>query len=214
MANETTDIEVRDEILGILEAEFTVMAKHHTDEPEGLSWVPEWLLGKLARIEAAEADIKKRYRELINHCGAEARALFYRYGDTFRSEVDKAMAAQGGKAKSISLLTGRAGYRKSAGRLDIVDVKAAAAWAIDNLERDELIAAIASLNKTPLLAHVETTDLKEPAIDFATGEEFTTAVAVPDGCVYHLPEERFYPAPPQRQLTMSKSKLKELEEGR
>jgi len=202
---DNNDIQERDEILAILEQEFA-MAQRREPQEDGLAWLPEWFLGKRGRFADARKAITERYRQYIAHIDAEERALWYRWGDDFYMVVGEDLDRQGGKKKSVKYLTGQAGYRKTKGSLEIVDMQAAKRWAAEHLSHAQLVAAISSLNKTQLLEAVEW----EEEVDPETGEVFVRPTNVPDGCTLTPPGDTFYPAPPKTKH-LPKAALKELE---
>ena len=205
MAEEQNEIQERDEFIEVLEQEFA-LAKRREPQDGGLAWLPEWYLGRGARIKAAREAVKKRYREMMDHLDAEDRALDYRWGQQFRDEVDAALALQGGKKKSVKFLTGTAGYRSSKGSIEIADMQAAKEWAAEHLSHAQLVAAISSLNKTPLLEAVRW----EERVDKETGEVFVSPTNVPAGCILHPKGDKFYPSPPTKKY-LPKSAVAELE---
>ena len=205
MAENETSIEERDEILAIMELEFALIEQRQPDE-EGLTWLPEWYLGRLGRIGDARKAVKQRYREMMDHMDAEERALDYRWGPQFKEEVDRALAQQGGKKKSVKFLTGQAGYRANKGSIEIADMQAAKVWAADNLPHARLVEAISGLNKTPLVEAVRWSE----SVDPDTGEVAKHPDNVPDGCILYPPGDKFYPAPPAKKY-LPKQALNQLE---
>ena len=199
------EIQERDEILAILEQEFA-MAQRREPQEDGLSWLPEWFLGKRARFDDARKALRERYKQLMAHVDAEERALWYRWGDTFREQVREALDQQGGKKKSVKYLTGQSGYRKTKGSIEIADMQAAKQWAAEHLSHAQLVEAISSMNKTPLLEAVEWVEEVDPE----TGEVFVRPTNVPDGCTLTPPGDTFYPAPPKPKY-LPKAAVKELE---
>ena len=185
--NETAIVE-NDEMIAMLEADLE-LARRVTNSDD---WLPEWFMGRTARLKDAREAIKKRYREMMDHLDAEERALHYKWGKQFKQEIDDKLALQGGKKKSVNFLTGRAGYRASKGTIIIEDNQAAKVWAVNNLDPDELKACISSMNKTPLAEKVELAEKVDPD----TGEIYHEAKNVPDGCRYIPAGDKFYPYPP------------------
>ena len=99
---------------------------------ENMDWLPEWFMGKLAELDAAEKLIKEQSQVLLRQVATRRKALQWRYGREFQAAVNKQL--QGTKKKSVDFFHGRAGYLATPERTKLV---------VD----DELVAAM-HLNKT------------------------------------------------------------------
>jgi len=193
MAN--NELDTHNELVAILEQEFELVRQRDEKKTNDLSFLPEWFLGKIQRMSAARDEIKKRSKELLAHIDAEERALFFRWGEEFRKQVDN-LIAQKGKGKQVKLLTGTAGYRTSGAGIEIIDKEKAIAWALDHLTHAELLAAIPSLNKTPFAEKVQRAEV----VNTDTGEVNMEVRFVPPGCEVVEKHESFFPAAPKKAL--------------
>ena len=185
-------------MVAMLEADLALARRVTTSE----DWLPEWFMARTARLKGAREAIKKRYREMMDHLDAEERALHYKWGKEFKQQIDDKLALQGSKKKSVNFLTGRAGYRTAKGTILIENNEAAKIWAVANMTDEELTAAISNMNKTPFIDRVK----PETKVNMDTGEEYTKANDVPDGCKYIPTHEKFYPSPPIKLLTEASEK--------
>ena len=140
-------------------------------------WLPEWFLQKLAEIEAAEAAIKEHADALLHQAATRRSALWWKWGAAFEARVRSDIDAQGGKKKSMTYATGKAGYRSVGGQptIEIVD-------------EDKAVAAAESA--CPGAVKVRKTLLKSEVLKYvqATGDELP-------GTRFFTPpiEERFFP---------------------
>ena len=194
-----------DEMIEMLEQDLSLARKSTASD----DWLPEWLLGRVERLDAARASVKERCKEILAHIDAEERALHYKWGRQFQQEIDDRIKKQGGKKKSVKFLTGRAGYRATKGTIIIDNTQEAKRWAVDNLGYEDLVAAISGLNKTPLIEQIK---IKEETNE-ETGEIVSSAKNIPAGCIYYPAADKFYPAPPAKPyLTGSDKSLLETNE--
>ncbi len=136
-----------------------------------------WYLARMAGIKQQEEIIKEQTSRMLNNLRHQRAGLQWRYGAEFQGIVDRRLEAQGGKKKSVNFHMGRAGYRSSPGRLQIIDAEAAEKYAI---EQKLWHAMRIELRLTPFKEIME-----------LTGE-------VPDGFTWLEPRDTFYPAAPER----------------
>jgi hypothetical protein len=131
-----------------------------------------WYLSQLEQIKHREDVIKEQTQRMLTNTRNQRAALEWRWGAEFRGVVDKKLREQGGKKRSYDFHMGRAGYRKTPGKLQIVDAEAAEKWAID----EKLWAAMKiSLRITPMQ------------------EVFKLTGEVPNGTRWVEPVDTFYP---------------------
>jgi phage host-nuclease inhibitor protein Gam len=143
-----------------------------------------WYMGKVNEIEQMRETIKHQAAAMLNQLDNRMAGLQYRWGGQFRAVVDRKLHMGGHKKKSVDLLTGRAGYRTSPDKVEIVDGEAAAEWAAFNCPE----ALGTSIKRTsPIKDYIK-----------ATGE-------IPPGIRYVEKQETFYPAISTKQLTPSHS---------
>lgn len=88
-----------------------------------------WYLRKNAEYDQAIETIKEQAAMMIRSIESRRRRLAWRWGGAFKDIIDRMLHSQGGKKRSVNLLAGRAGYRKSAERLTIVDPQKVLEWA-------------------------------------------------------------------------------------
>ena len=143
-----------------------------------------WYLGKVNEIEHAKETIKAQAAAMLQQLDNRMAGLQYRWGGQFRAVVDRKLHMNGHKKKSVDLLTGRAGYRTSPDKVEIVDGEAAAEWCA--FQCPEALGTTIK-RTTPIKEHIK-----------ATGE-------VPPGIRYVEKQENFYPAITRHQLTPSHS---------
>lgn len=132
-----------------------------------------WYLGKVNQFDDAEARIKAGYATIMRQLKAARMALARDHGTKFKSSVDTLIKRQGGKKKSVDVLTGKAGYRQSSESLKVIDEAAAVEWATEHCP-DALDVKLA--RTTPLLKHVK-----------ENGGE------VPPGCEHVPADNKFFP---------------------
>lgn len=88
-----------------------------------------WYLRKAGDFDQAIQTIKDQAAMMIRAIEARKRGLAYKWGGEFKRIIDAKLQSQGGKKRSVDLLTGRAGYRKSPERLTIIDPQKVLDWA-------------------------------------------------------------------------------------
>ena len=168
----------------------------------------EWYMKHEKRYEDEIDAVNKRAKEVTG--GMKNRREHFRqhFHGPHQRNVAYHLMETTTKAKSIGTPYGRTGYRASKGSLEIVDMKKAIHWAVENMTCAQLQKCVAKLNKTPL---IDTITFKGD-VDKETGEPMAIAENVPDGCKFHNAEEAFFPAPPSPSR-LSAGELKSLEEG-
>lgn len=128
----------------------------------------------IKQVDEQEADeiirIKARAQIIRSAHEGEIEFLLERYS----AMLEKFTASQieGKKTRSIDLLNGRIGFRKSPAALEIEDADALLSWAKANLP--EAVKTVETVQKTPCKKYVE-----------STGE-------IPDGAVYSPGVDKFY----------------------
>jgi hypothetical protein len=141
--------------------------------------LPTWYLGEQAKIDALIERATEQRDVIVKYLESRRAALQWRWGVEFQQDVDLALRQQGGTKKSVDYLTGRAGYRKAPGRVQITDKDALRTWCEEHCT-DALDLTIA--RTTPLKEHIE-----------QTGE-------VPPGAEWIGPRDTFYPRVEQKQI--------------
>lgn len=149
-----------------------------------------WYLGKLAELEARRITIKQQAKVMLTQIDGAEKYIAFRWGDEFKGCIEAMLQSQGGKKKSIDLLTGRAGFRKKDSSIFIRDSAAALKWCKDHCP-DALEQHIA--RTTPIKEHIES------GINRQTGE-------IPEvpGVEYNPPTNHFYPSSNRPELEYSK----------
>lgn len=122
----------------------------------------EWYIDLMAHLDETEERIKEHVRTLMAEIGRRRRGAIMRFGAEVKHEIDAMLKAQGGRKKSVTLATGRAGYRATKGRVVVQDRKALADWCVDHcLDAIETVVA----RTTPIREHIERTGEKPPGVD-------------------------------------------------
>ncbi len=130
-----------------------------------------WYVGRDKQSDEAIATIKEQAARMIRAIEARRRGMIYAFGAKVKATIDRMLHSQGGKKKSVNLLTGRAGYRASPERLQIVDADRVLLWA----EKCCPQAIKRSVSMSAINEHFK-----------ATGE-------IPDGVIHVESHENFYP---------------------
>ena len=97
------------------------LARQRAEVDEGdMSSLPNWFIGKLADIDAASKRITEQAAAMQAQLVTARKAVWWKYGREFQSQVASDLHAQGGKKKSVSYLQGNAGYRSTGGKPQLV----------------------------------------------------------------------------------------------
>jgi len=120
------DIELK-EHAEALEAEFNSRPKIGTFSNDDELAI--WYLGKVNDLDSQIERIKEQAGALIRAAENRKRGLAWKWGGAFKEIIDAKLRSQGGKKRSVDLLTGRAGYRKQAEKLTIIDPAKVLEWA-------------------------------------------------------------------------------------
>lgn len=132
----------------------------------------EWYIQRMTEIEETRRRIREMARSMDAALERRRKGLIWKFGAEFKEEIDERLRSQGGRKKSVTLLTGRAGYRATKGKIVVQDRKALAEWCASNCtEALEIVVARTS----PIREHIE-----------ANGE-------IPPGVEYVGPGDVFYP---------------------
>jgi len=140
----------------------------------GAEWnLAEWAVGILHQLDAAEDDVKERAKAhlayLLSECKGRRAGLLWKYGQAIRQQIEAELT--GGKRKSVTYATGKAGFRTVPGRKTLVldDEAKAIQWAQENgpsLVRRSLDLAglrhfVENCESPPPGCHWETTEPRE-----------------------------------------------------
>lgn len=157
------------------------IAEHLASEREnaGETSLAQWYLSKLGECDAMEERVKEQATRILAGINARRRALEWKWGREFRAQVERDLANQKGKKKSVDYLTGRAGFRAAGERLVIKDAEALEKWCGENYPEGLKLSLSASKIKEYI---------KE------SGE-------VPPGAEFVPKQERFYPSVENALLT-------------
>ena len=157
----------------VLEAE----TKQYSSDPE--VWLPEFYLRKEAEITALEKKIREQSKLMLSALKSRRNGLAWKFGSLFEDIVRRQLVDQGGKKKSITFFSGRAGYRSKKATVQVTDEEALIQWfrlqpeAI-RLELEKCFD-IKFARKTPLTEYV-----------LGSGD-------IPDGVEFVDAHESFYP---------------------
>ncbi len=195
MAEQPTDLVETGEAIQALQAAFASLDVVETSLPEFFMREHRNIQAQHAALDAEYALRKKSleedYQGFQAEIKAKERALFWFKGREFREAVDDALAEQpkSKKSKSVKFWGGKAGYRKTGTRVEVVNQKTATKWALENC-----LGALGVARTTPLK------------------ELFDAEGIIPDGCHVWPGEDKFYPALPKPRV-FSKSLAKGLPGG-
>lgn len=131
-----------------------------------LSWLPVFFLRKKFEAQAARELVKEQAATLLRQIDTRERALDWNWGQAFREQVTSDLQAQGGGKKSVTYLTGSAGFRASKEKLtvDVVDDETAIAY----LEANHPEAVKKSVSKSALKAYIEASGDDVPGVNVET----------------------------------------------
>ncbi len=167
--------------INLIDAQYA--AEMNMRDPEAGEWLTEWYIRKVEEFKHAEEVLVKQFEANRNRIRNEARALAFRHGIQFKQAIDQRLQMQKGKAKSVSLEHGRAGYRKKASTVLIKNGLEVLEWCKDHCP-DALDLKIA--RRTPIKEHIESTGEIPPGVDFIEERE----AFYPPCNAYHLPEPK------------------------
>jgi hypothetical protein len=140
----------------------------------------DWYVLKMVELDDLEERIKEQAKILRNAAETRRKALAWKYGPEFKRIIDDRLATQKGAKKSVTLFTGRAGYRMAKGKVVQHDRKALAAWCVDNCP-DALEVTVA--RTTPIVDAIQKTGEIPPGVDWIPGGDVfyprTTQAALP-----------------------------------
>ncbi len=105
--------------LGVLLAD-AELARRDSDDEGGNHWLPPWYLGRLEEFKALREVIKVQCNKMLGQVAAREKALQWKWGQPFQAQVNQDLQAQGGKKKSVDYPTGRAGFRSTGGKPQLV----------------------------------------------------------------------------------------------
>ncbi len=189
MTDIPTDLAEIGEAAQALQAAFADLDVVETSLPEFFMREHRNIQAQHAALDAEYALRKKSleedYKGFQAEIKAKERALFWFKGREFKETVDLDLENQKGKTKSVKYWGGKAGYRKTGTRIEVVDQTKATQWAIDNIPKDEL---------GEVLKVARTSHLKEL---------FEDEGLIPDGCHVWPAEDKFYPALPKPRVFSS-----------
>ncbi|NLX97577.1 MAG: hypothetical protein GXY83_15525 [Rhodopirellula sp.] len=161
--SETTELAAVDVAMEELEV---LLADANREAQVETNWLAPWYLRKMAELEAAESLIKEQSKRMLAQVAARRKALEYQWGQAFKAQVDADLAEQGGKKKSIDYMTGRAGYRSSGGKPQIVIEDENAAIEAAEMACPDAIKR--TIIKSVLQAYVESTGEEIPGTKLIT----------------------------------------------
>jgi phage host-nuclease inhibitor protein Gam len=148
-----------------------------TTEPEGFHITTDeaanWLLGKLANIEAEKARVRAQAEKITKQLDADAEGLRFLYAAELETYVKAKLAATGGRRKSVHFLQASCAFRTVPARLTVSDQAAALEWA-----RETLPAAVATRETLDSAAYLKTAQAKAeetgellPGVEIAPARE-------------------------------------------
>ena len=190
----TTDLakpeDLTDEQLDMVALQESLLAQHAMAESQrgDDDWLAPWYLARLVECDAVSARINSQVKVLLAEVESRRQALARRWGVEFRARVDADIEASGGKKKSVNYSSGRASYRKSREKLDILDDAAFISWA--KMECPDCLEYRIA-RKGPATEHLKTTGELPPGTALVPAEDkFYPAVegpVLPDVPAHRLP---------------------------
>ena len=114
-----------------------------------------WLVKKINECRAYAQRCGEWAERERRRASREEEFFWFRYGAQLRDYVQRRIADQGARRKSLSLPAGVAGFRKEAAKIVVDDEAAVLLWAKEH--QPALVTVIEKLSKSALNAHVETT---------------------------------------------------------
>ncbi len=185
MNDTPTDLAEIGEAVQAIQAAFDGIDVVETSLPEFFMREHRNVQARYAALDAEYALRKKSLEEDYKGFQAEIkateRALFWFKGREFKELVDLDLENQKGKTRSVKYWGGKAGYRKTGTRIEVVNQAKATQWALDN-------------NCVRALGVIRTTPIKEL---------FESEGIIPDGCHVWPAEDKFYPALPKPRVFSS-----------
>ena len=173
------DAEYREDAVAELHERFGDAQRFAADY-EGDAWLPGWFCRESARLDAEEAALKAQYAKRRGQLDARRLAMRIVWRKPLNAEVDRQLAAQAGKKRSIETEFGRCGYRATAAREGVVVHNETAALAAAAFACPDAISA--TLRPAELLAYTH-----------KTGEELpgTRLTTTPKRDTFYAGSERF-----------------------
>jgi hypothetical protein len=92
-----------------------------------------WLLRKLANIEAEKARVKSQAETMLRQLDGDAEGLRFLYESELQEFVRQKLAASGARRKSVAFLQGTCAFRTAPASVKITDPKAALDYAREHL---------------------------------------------------------------------------------
>ena len=169
-----------DDEIEIIKAEADVLDQEVAEQVSDQQGLAEWYVSKMDELKRQRDTIRRQARAMDNALKSRQAALAWRIGPQVEQYVREEIVRNGGKRKSIKLLSGNAGFRASKAKLELVDEDAFKDWFARQPEdiRSEVQACF---------------DLKfarkTPAMDY-----FNSTGDIPDGFIYHEETDKFYPS--------------------
>lgn len=97
------------EVEAILDAEAKMEQDRAGASDEDYSWLPDWMLSQQTAMDAQAKKAKEQYEVRLAQIKARREAMYRRWGDLCRKEIDRQL--EGSTRKSVDFSMGRAGYR-------------------------------------------------------------------------------------------------------
>ena len=144
---------------------------------ESDTWVVDWFMEQLLMLDAAKAAIAANVHRLNDQIERRRKALEYRWGEKFESEVRKQLT---GKSKSIQTLFGRAGYRTVGGKPQIVIEDEEVAIDAASVSCPDAVKILYRLGKTEVLKYTQETGEELPGTRLETPEAQEKFYATPE----------------------------------
>ena len=169
-----------DDEIEILKAEADVLDQEVAEQVSDQQGLAEWYVSKMDELKRQRDTIRRQARAMDNALKSRQAALAWRIGPQVEQYVREEIVANGGKRKSVKLLSGNSGFRTSQAKVVLIDEDAFKEWF--NTQPDDIRAELQ-----------ECFDLKfarkTPVLDY-----FNSTGELPDGFEHHDKTDKFYPS--------------------
>ncbi len=186
----TDAIKKRDPILGvqiesddeieIIKAEAEVLETEVSEQVADEQGLAEWYVRKMDDLQRQRDTVRKQARAIDNALKGRQSALAWKIGRQVENFVREEIVRNGGKRKSIKLLSGNAGFRKIKPKVVLTDEEAFREW-FDH-QPDDIRAELQGCFDLKFAR-------KTPVLDY-----FNSTGDMPDGFEFEAEHDKFYPS--------------------
>jgi hypothetical protein len=171
-----SSIELR-ETISQLEQEYQHSGLENvTTDPEDR--IATWVMGKLNELDTTADMVRQQAERMLAALEHRKKAVLWKWGLNLKAAVDRRLALQKHSKKSVDFLTGRAGYRTTPEKMQIVDGSKLLEWCAFNCPE-----ALGTEIKrtTPVKQYIKTTGDIPPGVRWIDKHEtFYPAINKPE----------------------------------